>query len=256
MGDAEYLYVWQKLLLPVAVEFDPDLVVGGCIKVHFVLNRTSVSAGFDAAKGDPLGECTKLLLFKAVANPMSQGGYNIEVISKSAAACVRAMLGDPVAPLTEHAAPKSLCIQTVDMVISHIRPYWSCFGKQAFNFASGRLPASTYPLNTALQWYSRSILAGLLNLKPLALPQTKIIGKGVVAIESSRFEDERSTVDPFEVYARQADGPASYYNDFISRGHPIVTTEIRMDAITRFSKLTPEDALIDAGERTLAAVLR
>jgi len=42
MGDDEYLVVWEKLLMPVANEFKPDLVL--------------VSAGFDAARGD-MGEC-------------------------------------------------------------------------------------------------------------------------------------------------------------------------------------------------------
>jgi acetoin utilization deacetylase AcuC-like enzyme len=41
-GDAEYLAVWQTLLLPMAHQFQPDLIL--------------VSAGFDAAQGD-MGEC-------------------------------------------------------------------------------------------------------------------------------------------------------------------------------------------------------
>lgn len=42
MGDDEYLVVWEKLLMPIANEFNPDLVL--------------VSSGFDAARGD-MGEC-------------------------------------------------------------------------------------------------------------------------------------------------------------------------------------------------------
>ena len=42
MGDDEYLVVWEKLLIPIAGEFNPNLVL--------------VSAGFDAAQGD-MGEC-------------------------------------------------------------------------------------------------------------------------------------------------------------------------------------------------------
>lgn len=42
MGDDEYLVVWEKILMPVAQKFKPDLVL--------------VSAGFDAAAGD-MGEC-------------------------------------------------------------------------------------------------------------------------------------------------------------------------------------------------------
>lgn len=42
MGDDEYLVVWERLLMPIAKEFNPDLVL--------------ISAGFDAAAGD-MGEC-------------------------------------------------------------------------------------------------------------------------------------------------------------------------------------------------------
>ena len=41
MGNAEYLAAFQSIVLPIAYEFNPQLVL--------------VSAGFDAAKGDPLG---------------------------------------------------------------------------------------------------------------------------------------------------------------------------------------------------------
>jgi len=42
-GDADYLYAWEKVLLPLAKAFQPELTV--------------ISAGFDAARGDPLGGC-------------------------------------------------------------------------------------------------------------------------------------------------------------------------------------------------------
>ena len=43
MGDPEYTCALFNVILPVAYQFDPDLVL--------------VSAGFDAARGDPLGFC-------------------------------------------------------------------------------------------------------------------------------------------------------------------------------------------------------
>jgi len=42
MGDTEYLACWDKILIPIAKEFKPELIL--------------VSAGFDCAVGDPLGE--------------------------------------------------------------------------------------------------------------------------------------------------------------------------------------------------------
>lgn len=41
MGDAEYLAAFKQIILPIAYQFNPQLVL--------------VAAGFDAAQGDPLG---------------------------------------------------------------------------------------------------------------------------------------------------------------------------------------------------------
>lgn len=43
MTDLEYIMAIQQIVLPIAYEFNPELVL--------------VSAGFDAAVGDPLGGC-------------------------------------------------------------------------------------------------------------------------------------------------------------------------------------------------------
>eukprot|EP00930_Biecheleria_cincta_P006307 TRINITY_DN10729_c0_g3_i1.p1 TRINITY_DN10729_c0_g3~~TRINITY_DN10729_c0_g3_i1.p1 ORF type:complete len:804 (-),score=126.43 TRINITY_DN10729_c0_g3_i1:433-2844(-) len=93
-ADAELLDAFQKLLLPICEEFQPDLIL--------------ISAGFDAAAGDPLGGCgvtpagyfelTRLLgqipSAKGRIVLALEGGYNLESISSSMAACTRALLGD------------------------------------------------------------------------------------------------------------------------------------------------------------------
>ena len=43
MGDADYIFAFQHVVMPVAYNFDPDLVI--------------IAAGFDAAAGDQLGGC-------------------------------------------------------------------------------------------------------------------------------------------------------------------------------------------------------
>ena len=42
MGNGDYLAAFEHVLVPIAKEFNPDLVI--------------VSAGFDAAQGDPVGK--------------------------------------------------------------------------------------------------------------------------------------------------------------------------------------------------------
>lgn len=43
VGDRDYQAAWELLLRPIVESFSPDLVL--------------ISAGFDAAEGDPLGGC-------------------------------------------------------------------------------------------------------------------------------------------------------------------------------------------------------
>eukprot|EP00294_Goniomonas_avonlea_P014009 CAMPEP_0114543584 /NCGR_PEP_ID=MMETSP0114-20121206/2430_1 /TAXON_ID=31324 /ORGANISM="Goniomonas sp, Strain m" /LENGTH=370 /DNA_ID=CAMNT_0001727925 /DNA_START=218 /DNA_END=1332 /DNA_ORIENTATION=+ len=89
-GDADYELVWSLVVLPLARQFDPELVL--------------VSAGFDAAAGDPLGGCklspdgygrlTRGLLTVANGKMLQvlEGGYNLQVIPLCAEACVANML--------------------------------------------------------------------------------------------------------------------------------------------------------------------
>lgn len=90
-GDAEYLAVWSEILMPMATEFAPDLVI--------------VAAGFDAAEGDPLGGChvtpqgyaemTRQLMRLANGRLVValEGGYSLSATRVSAAACMGALLG-------------------------------------------------------------------------------------------------------------------------------------------------------------------
>ncbi len=92
MGDAEYLAAFDRLLLPIARSFDPQLVL--------------VSCGFDAAAGDLLGgmrlsadgyaAMTERLLEVAGGKVVLalEGGYNLEAIAAAAAAVTRVLLGD------------------------------------------------------------------------------------------------------------------------------------------------------------------
>lgn len=43
MGNGDYLAAFQHVLLPIAHEYGPDLII--------------VSAGYDASAGDPIGGC-------------------------------------------------------------------------------------------------------------------------------------------------------------------------------------------------------
>jgi acetoin utilization deacetylase AcuC-like enzyme len=122
MGDAEYLAAFDRVLLPAARAFEPDLVL--------------VSAGFDAAAGDLLGgmqispegyaAMTARLLPLAEGRLVLalEGGYNLEAISASAAACLRVLLGE--APAREDfGAPSTLSARILEAVIREQAPHWA-----------------------------------------------------------------------------------------------------------------------------------
>ena len=124
MGDPEYSLAFQQIVLPIAYEFEPQLVI--------------VSAGFDAAVGDPLGgyrvtpaqygAMTQQLMGLAGGRLVLalEGGYNLSSISACAVECGRAVLGDPLAPPKPLPQPRESALQTVRDVIRSQRPFWSC----------------------------------------------------------------------------------------------------------------------------------
>ncbi|XP_041655286.1 histone deacetylase 6 [Cheilinus undulatus] len=123
MTGADYITAFQQLLLPVAHEFQPQLVL--------------VSAGFDAAVGDQKGEMsvrpqcfhvlTHMLMSLAEGRLVLalEGGYNLQSTAEGAAACVRALLGGACPPLTPPTAPSDSALQSISQTISALYPYWT-----------------------------------------------------------------------------------------------------------------------------------
>ncbi|KAF9157216.1 Histone deacetylase hda1 [Actinomortierella ambigua] len=121
MGDSEYIYAFHKVVMPIAYEFAPDFVL--------------VSAGFDAAKGDQIGEnlvtpaayghMTSMLKSLAGGRIILalEGGYNLDSIAVSGLASVKALLNDPLEPL-EPIVPNASCVQTIHEVLEVQSRYW------------------------------------------------------------------------------------------------------------------------------------
>ncbi|KAF4621405.1 hypothetical protein D9613_000736 [Agrocybe pediades] len=128
MGDAEYIYAFQKVIMPIAMEFAPDLVI--------------ISAGFDAAAGDDLGEClvspagyahmTHMLAGLANGRMVValEGGYNLDSISKSALAVTRVLLGQAPEQLPPMQANEA-ATETVWLVAREQSKYWKSVDPRA-----------------------------------------------------------------------------------------------------------------------------
>jgi hypothetical protein len=89
--DGDYALAMRALLLPIARAYAPSLVI--------------ISAGFDAAAGDPIGGCrltpaafagmTRDLMVVAPVALLLEGGYNLSATAVATEACVRVLLGGP-----------------------------------------------------------------------------------------------------------------------------------------------------------------
>ncbi|KAK8179360.1 hypothetical protein BC567DRAFT_78748 [Phyllosticta citribraziliensis] len=124
MGDGDYLYAFQQIVMPIAQEFNPDLVI--------------VAAGFDAAKGDRLGMCevtppcyahmTHMLMSLANGKIVVclEGGYNLQSIAKSTVAVTRTLMGEPPDRLDDDVEPRPLGQSTVELVKRWQSKYWKC----------------------------------------------------------------------------------------------------------------------------------
>ncbi|KAF8485454.1 hypothetical protein JB92DRAFT_3091030 [Gautieria morchelliformis] len=128
MGDADYLYAFEKIVLPIAYEFAPELVI--------------ISAGFDSADGDVLGECrVSPSGFAHMTHMLSclaggklavalEGGYNLDSTAMSALAVTRVLLGEAPPELPPMVASEE-ATETVWQVAMQQSKYWKCIHPKA-----------------------------------------------------------------------------------------------------------------------------
>ncbi|XP_063090144.1 histone deacetylase 9 isoform X10 [Cavia porcellus] len=127
MGDVEYLEAFRTVVMPVAKEFDPNMVL--------------VSAGFDALEGHtpPLGgykvtaKCfghlTKQLMTLVDGRVVLalEGGHDLTAICDASEACVNALLGNELEPLGEdilHQTPNTNAVASLQKIIEIQSKYW------------------------------------------------------------------------------------------------------------------------------------
>lgn len=123
MRDDDYLAAFFHIIMPIAYEFNPELVL--------------ISAGFDAAEGDPIGyydispECYGHMvhLLKTLAGGKVivalEGGYNVESVSEGIVHCTSALLGDSCSPLKLGLSPSPNAIKTIKNVVEAHKKYWT-----------------------------------------------------------------------------------------------------------------------------------
>uniref|UniRef100_A0A8C9YQ18 Histone deacetylase 10 n=1 Tax=Sander lucioperca TaxID=283035 RepID=A0A8C9YQ18_SANLU len=134
MKNSDYLSVFCHILLPVAYEFSPDLVL--------------VCAGFDSAIGDPEGEmCASPDIFAHLTHLLMnlaggklcavlEGGYNLTSLPQSVCQTVQTLLGDPAPRPANLDGPCESALESLHCVRSAHRQYWSCLKHMTFIFTA------------------------------------------------------------------------------------------------------------------------
>ncbi|XP_023278889.1 histone deacetylase 4 [Seriola lalandi dorsalis] len=127
MGDAEYLAAFRTVVMPIANEFAPDVVL--------------VSSGFDAVDGHapPLGgykltaKCfgylTRQLMGLAGGRLVLalEGGHDLTAICDASEACVSALLGNELDPIPDEVLqqrPNANAVHSMEKVIEVQSKYW------------------------------------------------------------------------------------------------------------------------------------
>jgi acetoin utilization deacetylase AcuC-like enzyme len=125
-GDSGYFAAFEEVLKPVALEFDPDIVL--------------ISAGQDPHASDPLSGMNlttdafgyMAAAVKEIADACCQGrlvaalegGYNLEALSDSVVAILRSFVGEAPPRIEVEEDPRAS--ERIEEVKRAIAPYWSC----------------------------------------------------------------------------------------------------------------------------------
>lgn len=170
MGDGEYLAAFQKIVMPIAQEFNPDLVI--------------ISAGFDAAKGDELGGCfvtpgcyahmTHMLMSLAGGKVAVclEGGYDLKAISQSALAVARTLMGEPPPQMEMPRIDKGAARVLAKVQTTHA-PYWECMRPGVID-PKVVAAAGSSRLHDVIRSYQRQNLGDRFSMVPLFIQRENL----------------------------------------------------------------------------------
>ncbi|KAI9792280.1 MAG: Histone deacetylase hda1 [Peltula sp. TS41687] len=174
MGNAEYMYAFHQVIMPIAWEFNPDLVI--------------ISAGFDAAEGDTMGGCFvtpacyaqmthalmslangKVVVCLEVSSQAPcrlahrsdciQGGYNLRSIAQCSLAVTKTLMGEAPDRVELNHISKA-AMRDVQQVMRTQSRHWKCLGKYQEEQGSLALFGMTNHLSSDFLDLDRSTVKG------------------------------------------------------------------------------------------------
>ncbi|CAH8535972.1 unnamed protein product [Schistosoma rodhaini] len=153
MTDSDYLAIFYRLIMPIATEFNPQLIL--------------ISCGFDAAIGCPEGRMwlTPMVFghfvhkLKSLAGGkvvvILEGGYFVDSLAEGIVHVLKALLDDPLSPIRLIQPPCSSVKDTIESCITVLSPYWKSLlnSSQPISTESlEHLPTITWPLVKVITW--------------------------------------------------------------------------------------------------------
>ena len=127
IGDADYIFAYNDIVKHMIAEYNPELII--------------ISAGFDCAEGDPLGDlhvtpaCFNYMVrdLMAYANGKIvialEGGYNLTAISESMIACLKALLKYEPMKIICNDKISDIAIDAVNATAFYHRLHWQFLKK-------------------------------------------------------------------------------------------------------------------------------
>lgn len=237
VGDAEYMWAFEQIVMPMGREFRPDLVI--------------VSSGFDAAHGDTIGQChvtpscyghmTHMLKSLSRGNlcVILEGGYNLDAISVSTLSVAKILVGEPPDELPEpDKDPKPEVLEMVDRVIRLQSKYWKCFRRKYGNYGGNfqkpkdNLVPKMFPLQDAIRQEQLNQLVADYNFITLGMPNLGF-PENFILCSPDLFEAET-------LHIIVHDTPDIWGNRDIITGVLDPTTSIIIDSSSQFIKWAME----------------
>jgi len=122
MKDADYMAAFKWVFMPIAKQFNPDLVI--------------ISAGFDCAENDTLGPMKvspagfehmldQLMSLNSKTVCALEGGYEVNVTATCAAACVNVLLGAQPSPIVSTSNPSVFAWKDIKNAMEAQKAYWT-----------------------------------------------------------------------------------------------------------------------------------
>lgn len=120
-GDAEYITAFKRVVIPLISAFKPEVIL--------------VSAGFDAYRGDPLGDlCLTPLGFSFLTRMLQQfrsgicfvleGGYNLRGLAECVKSCISTLCQpQEIKPPSLLCSPQSM--EVLDQIIQRLSCFWN-----------------------------------------------------------------------------------------------------------------------------------